>query len=94
MLVGAEKVWYGAPKVPCATRSFYGEECTYPREDHLHCSQCGMVVHNDAGLCTHHGQANADDWSARNKAACDFFHRRIEPPRHLENPDPFAVAWA
>ncbi len=44
------------------------------------CPICGLNPGGDALMCSHHSAPYGDDWSARNRAMCDFIHRGIAGP--------------
>jgi len=70
--------------MPCAARTFFGEPCTYPTEDHVHCGVCAMVVFGPNAVCAHHGQADGDTWAAANRLWCAGIHRGQWAPRLSE----------
>lgn len=45
------------------------------------CPVCGLSVLSGLGMCSYHASNNGDDWALGNRIMCDFFHRRIVPPR-------------
>ena len=54
------------------------------------CSLCLMALPEGMELCDDHLNT-PPVWATENKIACDFFHRRIEPPAPpLEPPPPGA----
>jgi hypothetical protein len=49
----------------------------------MRCPSCGLL-RAVAGLCAHYNSGSDGKWSESNRAACDFFHRkmrRTQPPR-------------
>lgn len=44
------------------------------------CAACGQQLAASTALCAHHATAEGG-WAAGNRIMCDFFHRRIAPPR-------------
>jgi hypothetical protein len=44
------------------------------------CPACGL--HRlETELCPRHVYFHDEDWAVANRIMCDFFHRRVEPPR-------------
>jgi len=54
------------------------------------CASCGLELSGDSQLCPHHYHVYGDDWAQGNKAACDFFHRGIQPPKETKTEIPLA----
>jgi hypothetical protein len=51
----------------------------------MRCPSCGLL-RTVTGLCSHHSSSSDGKWSDGNRAACDFFHRRIMPTRRPRTP--------
>ena len=45
------------------------------------CTSCGTSIPGDLALCAHHHCVYGDEWSASNRAFCNWLHRNIELPR-------------
>lgn len=41
------------------------------------CASCGLQLVGPEGMCSHHHQANGEDWAATNRKICDWLHRGV-----------------